>query len=79
MMKVGRWQEQLPAGWEVARMLSPNLEPLCVTGPAAGDPVDHGQGGFPTTSFDHSQAGFAPDLVWPPGGIRAEAGAYQLA
>ena len=60
-------------------MLSPNLEPLCVTGPAAGDPVDHGQGGFPTSSFDHSQAGFAPDLVLPPGGIRAEAGADQLA
>ena len=29
-----------------------------VTGPAAGDPVDHGQVGFPTTSFDHSQARF---------------------
>ena len=50
-----------------------------VTGPAAGDPVDHGQVGFPTTSFDHSQAGIAPDLVRPPGGIRAEAGADQLA
>ena len=29
-----------------------------VTGPAAGDPVDHSQVGFPTTSFDHSQARF---------------------
>ena len=60
MMTVAAWVQVLGETFLLLFKLIPAASlkenTIYVTGPAAGDSVDHGQVGFPTPSFDRGQA-----------------------